>query len=175
MGDHYVPRYYLKGFSLEGKRIWAFDKEEKRAFATQVKSIANETGFYSSTVEQDLANQIEGPANQVLRAIRSRLAISQSDKRVLSAYMVCMLKRVPHTKEWARELAPGMLEQIVEDVSRKLDVLERESRSGKSFGNDGESSWRTCPRGTSRTLPTARGSNKSCPIRARRSSPCWAA
>ena len=57
MGDHYVPRYYLKGFTKDdGKRIWVYDKNERRSFATQVQSIANETAFYSPEVERYLAN-----------------------------------------------------------------------------------------------------------------------
>jgi len=66
MGDHYVPQYYLKGFSQnEGKRIWIYDKTDGVKFPTQVKSIANITEFYSREVEQYLANTIEGPANKV--------------------------------------------------------------------------------------------------------------
>lgn len=46
MGDHYVPQYYLKGFSQNnGKSIWVYDKEEGSKIQTQVKSIANITGF----------------------------------------------------------------------------------------------------------------------------------
>lgn len=126
MGDHYVPRYYLKGFSRDGKRIWAFDKDERRAFPTQIKSIANETGLYPPELESLLANEVEGPANEVLKAIRRGERITQSDKSVLSAYMVCLLKRVPNTREWVREQAPGMLEEIIENTSRRLDELERQ-------------------------------------------------
>ena len=133
MGDHYVPQYYLKGFSRDGKRLWAFDKEGRRAFATQVKSIANETDFYSPDVESQLANEVEGPGNEVLDAIRSRTVISQSHKRVLAAYMVCMLKRVPRTKDWVRELAPGMIEQIVEGVGHQLDMLEQNEPERKEL------------------------------------------
>lgn len=57
MGDHYVPQYYLKGFSeLLGKSIWVYDKQEKRKYSSQVKSVANETRFYTPAIEQYLAN-----------------------------------------------------------------------------------------------------------------------
>lgn len=82
MGNHYVPRYYLKGFSQDdGKSICAYDKNERRCFATQVKSIANETDFYSPEVEEYLANSIEAPANGVLKKIRDRIEISADDKK----------------------------------------------------------------------------------------------
>jgi Protein of unknown function (DUF4238) len=133
MGHHYVPQYYLKGFSLDGRRIWAFDKADRRVFSTQVKSIANETGFYSSDVERQLANNVEGPANEVLKAIRSRTAISQRDKEVLAAYMACMLKRVPRGKEWVRELAPGVLRETIEGIERQLDELEQQEPERKEL------------------------------------------
>jgi Protein of unknown function (DUF4238) len=125
VGHHYVPQYYLKGFSPDGKSIWAFDKEDGRAFRTQVKSIANETGFYSADVEIQLANSVEEPANVVLKAIRERQRLSQADRVTLSAYMVCLLKRVPRGKEWGRELAPGVLQETIEGIQRQLDDLER--------------------------------------------------
>lgn len=123
MGDHYVPRYYLKGFSLEdGKTIWVYDKNERRCFTTQVKSIANETDFYSPAVEEYLANSIEGPANDVLKKIRDRAEISADDKQVLSAYMICMMKRVPKGKERLKEHAPGAAEKVREAIEILLKV-----------------------------------------------------
>jgi len=120
MGDHYVPRYYLKGFSQnDGRTIYVYDKTERRCFETQVKSIANETDFYSPEVEEYLANTIEAPANDVLKKIRDRVEISANDKQILSAYMTCMIKRVPKGKEKLKELAPG----TAEAVWQKIDVL----------------------------------------------------
>ena len=120
MGDHYVPRCYLKGFSQnDGKTIHVYDKTERRCFATQVKSIANETGFYSPEVEEYLANTIETPANDVLKKIRDRIETSANEKQILSAYMTCMMKRVPKGKEKLKELAPG----TAEAVRQKIDIL----------------------------------------------------
>jgi len=123
MGDHYVPRYYLKGFSQDdGKRICVYDKNEWRCFTTQVKSIANETDFYSPEVEEYLANSIEAPANDVLKKIRDRTGISTDDKQVLSAYMTCMIKRVPKGRERLNDLAPGTAEKVATKVDEILNM-----------------------------------------------------
>lgn len=120
MGDHYVPKYYLKGFSQnDGKTIYVYDKTERRCFATQVKSIANETDFYSPEIEKYLSNIIETPANDVLKKIREKVAISANEKQILSAYMTCMMKRVPKGKEKLKELAP----RTTEAVRQKIDIL----------------------------------------------------
>lgn len=124
MGDHYIPRYYLKGFSQnKGSTIYAYDKAEQRCFKTQVKSIANEIEFYSPGIENYLANTIEGPANGVLKKIRERSEISPKDKQTLSAYMTCMMKRVPKGKAKLKELAPGVAETVRQEFGSLLDAI----------------------------------------------------
>lgn len=134
MGDHYVPRYYLKGFSHNnGKTIYVYDKTERRCFATQVKSIANETDFYSPAVEEYLANIIETPANDVLKKIRKRVAISAYEKQILSAYMTCMMKRVPKGKEKLKELASGTAEAVRQKIDILLNVAAAEQPDKNEF------------------------------------------
>jgi hypothetical protein len=134
VGDHYIPRYYLKGFSQnEGKTIYVYDKIERRCFATQVKSIANETDFYSPEVEEYLANVIEPPANDVLKKIRERAPISANDKQVLSAYITCMMKRVPKGKERLRKVAPDSAEVIRQKFDILLNVAAEEHPDKNEF------------------------------------------
>jgi hypothetical protein len=134
MGDHYVPRYYLKGFSQnEGKTIYVYDKIEQRCFATQVKSIANETDFYSPEVEEYLANVIEAPANDVLKKIRSRVEISGTEKQPLSAYMTCMMKRVPRGRVKLKEVAPGSADKVRQKIDLLLKVAAAEQPEKAAF------------------------------------------
>lgn len=134
MGDHYVPRYYLKGFSQnDGKTIYVYDKSERRCFATQVKSIANETDFYSPEVEEYLASTIETPANEVLKKIRDRVAISSKEKQVLTAYIVCMMKRVPEGKERLKNLAPGTAAAVRQKIDILLNVAAAEQPDKREF------------------------------------------
>ena len=124
MGDHYVPQYYLKGFSQNnGRSIWVYDREEGCKIQTQVKSIANITGFYSREVEQYLANTIEGPANEVLMKIRKKEQIDQRDKEILSEYMAVMMKRVPKGKKRLEEMAPSISEKLYWDLSEEFSQI----------------------------------------------------
>ena len=128
MGNHYVPRYYLKGFSQnDGKTIYVYDKTERRCFTTQVKSIANETDFYSPEVEKYLSDVIEGPANDVIKKIRHRVELSAIDKQVLAAYMTCMMKRVPKGKERLKKVAPGAAEEVRRNLHRQLEIAAGEN------------------------------------------------
>jgi hypothetical protein len=116
MGDHYVPKYYLKGFSKdEGKTIWVYDKQESRKFSTQVKNVATETRFYTPRIEEYLANDIERQANKVLRKIRGRNKITVDDKKILSEYMVVMMKRVPQSQERIKNHMPSSVKKITQE------------------------------------------------------------
>jgi hypothetical protein len=124
MGDHYIPQYYLKGFSGDGgKTVWVYDKSSRCRFATQVKSIANERGFYSPDVESYLADHVEEPAKPVLEKIRKRLQISTEDKQALSAYMICMMTRVPRGRERVKELAPAVAKEVREKIDGQLRAI----------------------------------------------------
>lgn len=124
MGDHYVPQYYLKGFSQNnGKNIWAYDKFEGTKFSTQVKSIGNKTKFYSDEVEQYLANTIENPANEVLKKIRNHEEITNDEKETIAEYMAVMYKRVPKGKERLKKLTPSICENLSREISEELQKL----------------------------------------------------
>jgi hypothetical protein len=122
MGDHYVPQYYLKGFSKdEGKTIWVYDKHSSQKFSTQVKSVANITGFYTPGIEKYLSNKVESQANAVLRKIRDYNKITDDDKKVLSEYIVVMMKRVPQSQERVKNRMPS----VAKEVSQKFDNILR--------------------------------------------------
>ena len=124
MGDHYVPQYYLKGFSKDnGKNIWVYDKRENREFGTQVKSVGNITDFYSADVEQYLADIIEGPANTVIERVRNQEQISESEKEILSEYMAVMFKRVPRGRERLTEMAPSISTNLPATVYSTTNYL----------------------------------------------------
>lgn len=124
MGDHYVPQYYLKGFSTEeDEALWVYDKLDKRKFRTQAKNIANENRFYSPEVEQYLANVIEGPANSVLKAIREKSSLTDDSKKLLAEYMAVMWKRVPQGKQLFRDTAPAVAQKLSAQYNADLDAI----------------------------------------------------
>jgi len=132
MGKHYVPQYYLKGFSQNnGKYIWVYDKKDGVKFPTQVKSIANITGFYSKEVERYLANTIERPANTVLTKIRQFERIEQRDKEVLSEYMAVMIKRVPKGLQRLEEVAPSIIRKLFAELTEELSQIALDRQENK--------------------------------------------
>lgn len=44
--QHYVPRFYLRGFSENGKSVYVFDKPLEKVFEANISDIACESAFY---------------------------------------------------------------------------------------------------------------------------------
>ena len=123
MGHHYVAQYYLKGFATTPRDlIWVYDKQDGRQFCTQVKSVANETGFYPQEIEEHLANCSEEPADAVIAKVRAREAIATEERGILAEYITVMIKRVPRAKQHFRELAPAVAQDVRRDVEQELTI-----------------------------------------------------
>jgi len=119
MRNHYLPKYYLKGFSgNSGDYVCVYDKCRRSSFITHRNNVAIEAGFYPPEVDQRLANEIEGPANEVLVKVRQRNEITDDDKSVLAKYLLTMFKRVPRGKQRVRE-------QILETIHRSCHNEDR--------------------------------------------------
>lgn len=130
MGHHYIPQYYLKGFaSPGGDMIWVYEKGGSLKFPANIKKIAQKTNYYSTEVERYLANEIEGPANSVIKKIRDRKQLTQSEKEKLAIYMVVMLKRVPQSKIRMKKTAPIVAQSLQQKWDKEISKLILENPS----------------------------------------------
>jgi len=135
MGKHYIPRYYLSGFTQNSKPplIWVYKKGSSQVFATQIKNVAHETYYFPDNFERYLANEIEAPANIVLRKIRGRKIITAKDKIALSNYMVVLWKRVPEGKKRLKERAPTVSDRIRKELFEEIEELKIKNPSKANF------------------------------------------
>lgn len=126
MGKHYIPRYCLSGFTQNSKPplIWVYEKGSSQVFATQIKNVAHETYYFPGNFETYLANEIETPANIVLRKIRERKMIKAKDKIALSNYMAVLWKRVPEGKKRIMERNPKVGERIRKELFKEIEELK---------------------------------------------------
>jgi hypothetical protein len=148
MGDHYIPKFYLKGFADTSRIafIWVF-RNGNQPFITAIRKIAQEDNFYSKEIEQLLANEVEYPANKVIHKIRDQKSISQEEKFTLAKYMMVMWKRVPENKEWVKKKFPEISGPIFERFSKrlselselrpeKIEIIEKQRRELQEFQNN---------------------------------------
>ena len=65
MGHHFVPQAHLRRFEIVGKpkRIWRYDKIEKRWSEAAIKKVAQEPDFYDQEIEVALNEDVEFPSN----------------------------------------------------------------------------------------------------------------
>ena len=128
MGDHYIPRYYLKGFTeSESDIIWVYQKDSQSPFKATAANIANINNFYSREVEEHLANDIEEPAKKVFDKIRGLQQIEFEDKETLAKYLMVLWKRVPKQKDWiTHKKLPDIMDTILDDVKKDFIRLREE-------------------------------------------------
>jgi hypothetical protein len=124
MGDHYIPKFYLKGFTENEKvdSIWVYNKNGD-TFKASIRKIAQENRLYSKEMEEFLANRVEDPANKITRKIRERQTLSEEEKVVFSQYMMVMWKRVPKHKKWVKSKAPEIMNPVFERIEQQLIEL----------------------------------------------------
>ncbi len=117
---HYLPQFYLFGFSDAG-RLVVFDERRnevrfERPLNTAVRrhyySFVDDSGAAVSEVESDLA-RIEGRAAQVFTALASRQAISTKDRYNLSVFLGFLACRTPAFERSANEALTGLAEVVI--------------------------------------------------------------
>ncbi|SEG18366.1 DUF4238 domain-containing protein [Algoriphagus boritolerans] len=111
--QHYVPRLYLKNFSIN-ERIFSFDKTQNKTIATNIKDIATKNYFYDDqkldkvtgeqTYEKALS-EMEGIFDRYLKIFIQNLnsgysGLSNIDlKSTISEFIVIQLFRTPSSNK----------------------------------------------------------------------------
>jgi hypothetical protein len=149
MGKHFIPRYYLKGFTEPNTPlfIWVYEKGSNKHYRANIENIAQETDMYSSQTEEYLAQQIEEPAKIALEKLRNRELITINEKGYLANYMGVLYKRVPRSREraktWFVEYSKNYyhdldqrLKQLISENPLKQDLLERRREELKKLKDE---------------------------------------
>jgi hypothetical protein len=129
MGQHYIPRYYLSGFS-ENNLLWVHDRLDKASFQTQPKSTGNENRMYSNSGETYLANIIEGPADNILDKAKRLENFTNEDRQLLARYIAIMWLRVPNGRSLITRAVPSVgkaFQQTLSDAAKE-SVLSIEDK-----------------------------------------------
>ena len=69
MGHHYIPQHHLRGFAIspEKSEVWVYDKKQHELKLLPIKNIAQSSYFYPDKDEKFLAQDIESPAQPILK------------------------------------------------------------------------------------------------------------
>ena len=127
MGSHYLPQQYLRGFEVPSDpgTIWVYDKKLSRFKHLPIKVVAQEPGFYDQSTEKALSENIEGPANTVLAALRKEKSLDRNHRLKLALYISAMIMRVPRRRRKAREMVPSAIQSTVDRTRNAVESLAR--------------------------------------------------
>ena len=111
--QHTVPQLILRQFAIkEDSPIWVFDKQEERSYATSIRNIAAEKGFYDISINGKVASVdpavtcLEGATAPILQKIvesKSLVTITQQEKVTLSVFLAVQFVRTKEQRlkfEW---------------------------------------------------------------------------
>jgi hypothetical protein len=128
MGHHYTPQAYLRGFAdpSDQRMIWFYDKKERLFRRASIKNVAQQPGFYTPEIEEQLNVIVEGPANRVIADLRDGKEIGPQERFHLSLYIATMLKRVPRHRQKFLDLAPKALEDTVRELKQYIEAVGKQ-------------------------------------------------
>lgn len=153
---HYIPQFFLRSFSIDGKNLWVFDRYKKEYRYQNIRKIASENKFYSYQTQgkkgnlEKLFSQVEGLASPVLKKILSREEITEQEKADFAMFVSVMKVRVPDFKKWTEEGSEKIYKKInqiffsqKDNVDRmlnktSLDLSEKEIAELIAFVTDGK-------------------------------------
>ena len=100
MGQHFVPREFLRHFACLGEPdlIWAYDKKRRSFKKLPVKNVAQAPDFYSAQDERMLSHDVEGPAQEPLNRLRRGEHLTPEQRGAVSLYLASLVFRSPRTK-----------------------------------------------------------------------------
>jgi hypothetical protein len=141
--NHYVPQFYLKNWSNDGKTVWMYRRlvSHKNVEWWKKQSIENTAYFehlyarqlndsVSDEFENWLNYEIETPAKDVLEKINSNDNLTRDDLQKLIRFTAAQIVRTPAYFAKNRSNWIEALPQVIEDATKKsIEKLMRYQRS----------------------------------------------
>jgi len=143
--QHYLPQFYLKGFTKEEK-LWVYDREKNEFRIQTPLNTAIEKDYYSfidnkgeknKSIEKMLAN-IEGRVVPVFDKISKQENLSVEDKGIMSLFLSFFIYRVPEFQKLSDEIAHKISEITIKNLISSKEqaakwIKNYEKDTGKTF------------------------------------------
>lgn len=114
--QHYVPQFYLRGFSFNGSSISMYNLTGKNFIENaSIRNQCCEDYFYGDSGLEGLLSQIEASAARVLKEIRdvgSKSIDVSGDPVILPVFVAIMMKRTLASKHMSRQIVEGVRQQL---------------------------------------------------------------
>jgi hypothetical protein len=157
---HYIPEFYLKGFTSSGSKddyLWVLDLEEKKLWKAKPENVAHQRDFYRAelpdvdpdTLEKALG-KIESEAATVVKTIIDKRTLPEGEDFIILINLVALMAaRVPRFRsifsEPLEKIHKFMLKMVVATPERWKATIERMKRDGR-MSEDEETSYENMKR-----------------------------
>ncbi len=129
MGNHYIPKMYLRRFADDKGCVWTHDRVKRAISHPGVPAIGHEINMYSEEVEDALNHKVEGPTHVIFERILARHSLSDADRSALAKYIVVMWKRVPTGRQRSLNLLPSIADAVQSQIAAEFEELRKVDRS----------------------------------------------
>ena len=125
---HYVPQFYLRGFTVDGKRdgqLWILDKKAGRQWESTVKKSARQTDLYRVELKdggdpaslEKILSVIEGMVAPILQQTIETQTLPEGQPFELLLNMVALMAlRVPLLISFSKHIASDLARQLNRDL-----------------------------------------------------------
>ena len=134
--QHILPQFYLRGFSNDGKLIYAFDREDGEIRRQPIRKTACQTDYYTAIgidgkknkEIEDYFSFIEGKAAEPIKKLDAGIDISDTEKSFLSFFLGYFFVRGDYYKnvfnEGGKKFGKIFLEEITSSTSNIKEMID---------------------------------------------------
>jgi hypothetical protein len=143
---HYVPKFYLKGFTDKNKRLWVYEKGANAPRESTPKSEGNIENYYTFTdrgYPNDQAERMLARAESAMAPVIRKLAnplfvMNETQRSELYTFVALTYVRVPAYREFIDRQAGEFMKRFTQETARDADkfcalLKKYESTTGKSL------------------------------------------
>jgi len=147
---HYVPQFYLTGFTLSGEKddnLWVFDKSSGNKFKSRPENIAKQKDYYKidvnesdNNVVENMFAKIEGGSAPVINNIIKNNEIPQGeDFNILMYFLALLALRTPGFRQtvsnFTKDVAKGTAEMTFSSKERYESIINQMKEDGYELDN----------------------------------------
>lgn len=149
---HYLPIFYLNGFTNTNGCLYVYDKESKPVFESSPEGIAYENHYFSfmtpqgdkdSETVENYMSELEGEFAKPLKKILNSESLSDDERITFAHFVASMMVRVPNFRDNIRKSTGEMIKHVSvfmashkENFARMMGKYEKDT--GDKIGMDVE-------------------------------------
>ena len=131
---HYIPVFYLNGFTGSDECLYVYNKDNKPVFKSSPEGIAYEIDYFSfstsegvkdsETIENNIS-ELEGQFAPVINKISRHDELSVDDRILFSIFVASMMIRVPNMRNNIMKSTGEMLKHVSVFMASHKERFER--------------------------------------------------